>query len=296
LNSVSEGSGRWGTAATGLAGKSRRLDGNGTPGNVVPTPGFGRPMHIESNPLSQLPAASSPDLSIVIATWNEIGSLPALVRDIRARLPDAWLLVVDDSSPDGTGQWVRELQRTDPRVDLLTRPVREGLGRAAIAGLERAMTFGTEWIATMDADQSHDPADLAALVRRAARPDNKADVLIGSRYVPGGRVAEWGWHRRTASRLVNLVVQKGLGLKYRDNSSALRLYRRTALARIPLGRVDCGSHVYLEQILLHLHRSGARIEEYPVTFRDRRAGRSSLTVRSLTPALYEFARLLAFRR
>ncbi len=218
-------------------------------------------------------------LTVVVATYNERDTLPDLLNQLWDVLPDAKVLVVDDNSPDGTGRWVREMQSRESRVELLHRENQRGLGTATMAGISRALSNNAEWIATMDADLSHNPADLAAMWQHLYIVGEQAiDVLIGSRYIDGGRIENWPRRRKLTSRLVNAFSRYAVGLAARDNSSALRIYRGTALKSIELARVNAVGYVYLEQILLYLQQLGAKIEEYPITFRDRKSGRSKVGV------------------
>lgn len=232
----------------------------------------------------------------VIPVYNEIGALPALVERLRARLPDLHLLIVDDNSPDGTGGWVTKQAAVAEGIELLTRRRRSGLGSATADGIRRAMQLDPRWIATLDGDLSHDPDDLARMIGQVNRPDAEVDVLIGSRYVPGARIECWSRRRRIASRLVNALSRRALGITaVHDVTSALRVYRAETLRRLPWEQMACRHHPWLQQILVHVRRHGARIGEYPVTFRQRSAGRSTLNARSLATNLREWIGLLLRR-
>lgn len=233
-------------------------------------------------------------LTIVIATYNERLTLPDLVPAIWSRIPTAHILVVDDNSPDGTGEWVRELSEQDNRIRLLHRETREGLGTATLAGLTLAMESQPCWIGTMDADLSHRPEDLTELWQSATAAA-ECDVVIGSRYVKGGRIENWSLTRRLASRLVNLFSRWVLRLKTRDNSGAFRLYRTQVLQRIHLSNIDCSGFAYLEQILMHLQRSGAVFCEVPILFTERRQGRSKATIGHVMSGFRDIMKL-AIRR
>lgn len=215
------------------------------------------------------------DLIIVIATYNERQSLPKLVEAIWEYLPKAKILVVDDNSPDGTGRWVKQAALSEPRMELLHREAKNGLGVATLAGIQQALKQNPIWVATMDADLSHRPEDLAKLWTAAVA--EHADVLIGSRYVDGGRIENWSLARRSASRLVNGFARWVLWLPTRDNSSALRMYRAKTLETLALPALDCRGYAYLEQILLHLKRVKARIDEVPIVFTDRIEGESKVS-------------------
>ena len=234
------------------------------------------------------------DSIIVIATYNERQSLPILVEQIRERMKDAHLLIVDDNSPDGTGRWVREQSRVDPQIQLLHREKKLGLGAATIAGIQHALKSQPEWIMTMDADLSHRPADLVKLWQAAA--NGQFDVIIGSRYVPGGRIEHWGVSRRIASRSVNWFARWGLWLSTRDNSSAFRVYRSSMLQKLDLSQIDCQGFAYLEQILVHLKRFGARFCEIPIVFKERELGKSKVTTIELVRNLRDISMLAIKRR
>jgi dolichol-phosphate mannosyltransferase len=211
---------------------------------------------------------------VAVATYNERDNLPPLVDAILAVLPEADVLVVDDDSPDGTGVWCEQHASAEPRLKCLRRTGERGLGSATIAALRYAIEQDYKLVLTMDADFSHPPEFLPDLVAAA----DPADVVIGSRYVAGGAVEGWPLARRIVSRLVNGASRHVAGLAPRDCSGAFRCYRVEALRRIDLASIRSGGFAYLEEILWHLQRSGARVVEVPITFRDRRAGRSKTTI------------------
>ena len=214
-------------------------------------------------------------LAVIIATYNEVENLPTLVQQIFERLPRAEILVIDDNSPDGTGKWCEEFSRSDTRLSLLHRPEKSGLGTAAVAGFRWALERDFELIATMDGDLSHDPSDLKSMVQLASvGPISGYDVMIGSRYIEGGKIENWPFWRRWTSRLANRLARTLLGLKTRDNTSAYRVYRREALAGIDLDEIKSPGYAYLEEILYRLQQSGFRANEYPITFRNRQHGRT----------------------
>ena len=216
---------------------------------------------------------------IVIATYNERQALPQLVDRIWHQLPQARILVVDDNSPDGTGDWVRERLANDRRLQLLHREQKQGLGAATIAGMQQALAQNPKWLATMDADHSHRPQDLAKIWEVAS--NDRYDVIIGSRYVKGGRIENWSRLRRLSSRSVNWFARWILWLKTRDNSGAFRIYRANSLNSIDLQTIDCQGFAYLEQILVHLQRSGANIHEVPIVFTERIQGESKVSIGEL---------------
>jgi dolichol-phosphate mannosyltransferase len=223
-----------------------------------------------------LPPASN-SLLVVIPTYNEVNSLPNLVQRILQLLPEAHLLVIDDSSPDGTGQWAADLSNNEVRLNVIHRPGKSGLGTASLLGLRKAMTDQYPLVATIDADGSHRPEDLDAMVRMLlSEPASEAGVVIGSRYVPGGGIIGWPWQRRWSSRLVNGYARVLLRLKTKDNTSALRVYRTSALRRIELNSIKSRGYSYLEEILFRLNRAGIKMLEFPIQFQNRQSGRSKV--------------------
>jgi dolichol-phosphate mannosyltransferase len=207
---------------------------------------------------------------VALATYNEIESLPRLVDELFGVLPDADILVVDDNSPDGTGRWCDELASTEPRLRCLHRKSKRGLGSATIEAMRFAIDRGYEKLVTMDSDLSHDPAHVPSLIEASGQ----ADVVIGSRYCPGGAIDGWPLHRRLASRLLNGLSRTALHLPVRDSSGSFRVYKVDKLSEIELNSIQSGGYGYLEEILWHLQRAGASFAEVPITFRDRLAGQS----------------------
>jgi dolichol-phosphate mannosyltransferase len=207
---------------------------------------------------------------VALATYNEINTLPRLVDEIFAVLPDVDILVVDDNSPDGTGRWCDERASAELRLRCLHRESKQGLGSATIGAMRFAIGRGYEKLVTMDSDLSHDPAHLPTLIEASGR----ADVVIGSRYCPGGAVDGWPLHRRLASRLLNGLSRTMLHLPVRDSSGSYRVYRISKLREIELNSIQSGGYAYLEEMLWHLKRAGASFAEVPITFRDRQAGHS----------------------
>jgi dolichol-phosphate mannosyltransferase len=207
---------------------------------------------------------------VALATYNEIDNLPRLVDEIFGVLPDAAILVVDDNSPDGTGHWCDEHASSESRLRCLHRESKRGLGSATIEAMRIAIDRGYETLVTMDSDLSHDPGHLPALLAAA----DHADVVIGSRYCPGGAIDGWPLHRRLASRLLNGLSRTALHLPVRDSSGSYRAYQVGKLGEIDLNTIQSSGYAYLEEILWHLQRAGASFAEVPITFRDRQAGHS----------------------
>ncbi len=229
---------------------------------------------------------------VTVATYNEIENLPRLIDRIEEAVPEADILVVDDNSPDGTGRWCDERAGADPRVRCLHRPGKLGLGTATIAGMRYAMEHGYEYVLTMDADFSHTPERIPDLLAGMTPPVGPpVDVMIGSRYVEGGRVEGWGAKRRFMSRGVNLYARCLLGLPVRDCSGAFRCYRTSMLEKLDFDALQSRGYSFFEEILWRLRRLGARFGEMPITFVDRAHGASKVDSREAVAALWVLFRL-----
>jgi dolichol-phosphate mannosyltransferase len=223
---------------------------------------------------------------ITVATYNEIENLPRLVEEIFRHAPDADLLVIDDNSPDGTGAWCDRRAADDPRVHCLHREGKLGLGSATIAGMKYAVEHGYRYVLNMDADFSHPPRYLPALLAGMEPADGPTvDVMIGSRYVPGGGVEGWPWRRHLMSRGVNAYARWLLGLPPKDCSGAFRCYRVERLAGLDFNAVRSRGYSFQEEILWHLKRVGARFGETPIVFVDRLRGTSKINLREAIAAL-----------
>jgi dolichol-phosphate mannosyltransferase len=210
---------------------------------------------------------------VVVPTYNEADGIVALLDSVLREAAGADVLVVDDNSPDGTAVLVAAHREARRRVHLLSRPHKDGLGAAYRAGFAWALAGPYDVIVQMDADMSHPPTRLPALI--AALQD--ADVAVGSRYVRGGRVRDWSWRRRAISRGGNLFVRVVLGLSVRDTTAGFKAFRRSALERI--GAVNAESNGYSFQIenTWRASRLGLRVTEVPITFRDRTLGESKMS-------------------
>ena len=211
-------------------------------------------------------------LLIVVATYNELDNLPALVDRLVELLPSVEIVVVDDDSPDGTWKWVQKKAEVLPSLKLIHRTKERGLGSATIAGLKFGLDDDFDFIGTMDADFSHDPAAICEMFELAQ--SGSFDAVVGSRYVRGGRIEGWPLHRRLASRVVNLLARYWLGLKTHDNTGALRVYRAEILRKVGLSDIRSAGYAYLEELMMKLQRNKAVVIEHPITFRDREEGRS----------------------
>jgi dolichol-phosphate mannosyltransferase len=224
---------------------------------------------------------------ITIATYNEIENVPPLVDAIFEIVPQVDVLVIDDNSPDGTGRWCDERAAREPRLHCLHREGKQGLGTAIIAGMRYAIERGYRQMLNMDADFSHHPRYLPDLLAGMDPEDGPpVDVMIGSRYVPGGGVEGWPWKRRFMSGGVNLYSRWLLGLKSRDCSGAFRCYRTALLEKVDFDRVRSRGYSFQEEILWHLKRAGARFGETPIMFADRQRGASKINSKEAVAALW----------
>jgi dolichol-phosphate mannosyltransferase len=235
---------------------------------------------------------AKPRVLVALATYNEIGNLPSLVDEVQRVLPEADVLVVDDNSPDGTGTWCDERAKTDSRLKCLHRPGKLGLGSATLDAIRFTLDEQYDVLVTMDADWSHDPQYLTALVAAT----KSADVALGSRYCERGAIEGWPVARRIVSRGMNWLSRLTLRLPVRDSSGAFRAYRLAALKKIDLERIRSNGYSYLEEILWHLNRSGAELVEVPITFRERRAGRSKVSAREAVDKVSTLLRLYFTRK
>jgi dolichol-phosphate mannosyltransferase len=230
---------------------------------------------------------------VVIPTFNEATNLELAIvaaRDALAQLPDVdpHVLVVDDSSPDGTGAIADRLATEDPSVEVLHRTVRQGLGPAYLAGFAHALAGGAELVCEMDADLSHNPADIPRLV---AAIDDGADLALGSRYVDGGGVVDWGLLRRLISRGACLYARLVLGLSMRDLTGGYKCFRRPVLEAIDLASVRSHGYVFQIELTLRAVRGGFRVVEVPITFRDRERGKSKMSARIALEAAWRVPQL-----
>lgn len=227
------------------------------------------------------------DCTVVIPTYNERENIAELIQRIlegsRFRV-----LVVDDNSPDGTAAVVADLAADEPRVGLLLRPEKRGLGSAYVAGFRRALAEGAAFICEMDADFSHDPSYLPQLLAAA---ETRYDLALGSRYVPGGGTTDWGIIRQLISRGGNLYARAILGLPVMDATGGFRCYRRRVLETINLDDIQSNGYAFQIELVYRALRAGFRIGELPIIFPDRRVGRSKMSKRIVLEALINVWRL-----
>jgi dolichol-phosphate mannosyltransferase len=227
------------------------------------------------------------DTWVVLPTYNEKENLPEIAPEILRVLPGATLLVVDDASPDGTGALADQMAERSTGIRVLHRAAKQGLGPAYVAGFRVALEGGAERIVQMDADWSHDPAYLPALVDRLER----ADLVIGSRYVKGGGVRNWGIGRRVVSRGGSLFARLVLGLRAHDLTGGFKAWRRDTLAALPWDELHSGGYVFQIETTFLASRNGARVAEIPIVFADRRLGSSKMSRRIIIEALVVVIRL-----
>jgi dolichol-phosphate mannosyltransferase len=220
---------------------------------------------------------------VVLPTYNEADNIRSISEAILEALPGATLLVVDDGSPDGTGTIADELSVADTRIRVRHRTAKQGLGRAYLDGFGVALGGGAEVVIQMDADWSHDPAVLPTLI--APIVDGRADLVIGSRYTPGGGVVDWGIGRRIISRGGSIFAKTVLRLGPNDLTGGFKAWRASTLAAIPFEGVHAGGYVFQIEMTFRASRGGARIQESPITFRDRRVGQSKMSRRIVVEAL-----------
>ncbi len=220
---------------------------------------------------------------VIVPTYDEADNIRPITAAILESLPAATVLVVDDGSPDGTGQIADELAAADPRIRVRHRTAKQGLGRAYLDGFGVALGGGATVVVQMDADFSHDPGVLPALV--APIVADEADLVIGSRYTKGGGVVDWGIGRRLISRGGSIFARIVLGLRPSDLTGGFKAWRSSTLAAVPFDGVHAGGYVFQIEMTYRASRAGARIREVPITFRDRRVGQSKMSRRIVVEAL-----------
>ena len=221
---------------------------------------------------------------ICLPTYNERENLEPMLEALRGlELDDLHVLVIDDNSPDGSGEIADRLAAADDRVHVLHRERKEGLGPAYLAGFERALEMGAERIFEMDCDFSHDPND----VPRLAAAVDDADVVLGSRYVPGGGTRNWGLLRRFISRGGSLYAQALLQLGIRDLTGGFKCYRREVLERIDLASISSLGYAFQIETTYRAIRAGFRVVEVPITFADREVGGSKMSKAIVLEAVWK---------
>ena len=230
-------------------------------------------------------AAATGRVIIVLPTYNERQNLEIIVGRIRQSVPDADVLVVDDNSPDGTGDLADKLAETDRHVEVMHRTEKAGLGRAYVAGFTWALERGYDVIVEMDADGSHRPEDLPSLL--AALSD--AHAVIGSRYVPGGTVVNWPRSREILSRGANMYNRLMLGFSVKDSTGGFRAYRAATLRRLDLSNIESAGYCFQIDMTLRVLQAGLKLTEVPITFVERERGTSKMSNAVIREAFFRVA-------
>jgi len=234
-------------------------------------------------------------LLILVCTYNERDNLPTLFEQIEACVPNARILVVDDNSPDGTSDWVEQQLRLKPSISLIRRSGKLGLGTAIRAGMEFAIENGFEWLLNLDADLSHSPSSIPAMLAKR----EGSDIVVGSRYVAGGGMEGCSWRRVFVSKCANAYARRIIGWSVRDCSSAFRLYRVSSLKMLKLSELVGTGYGFLEEVLWHLIDKGARLHEVGIVYTERREGKSKISIKealSTIGSIHRVARLQKSRR
>lgn len=228
-----------------------------------------------------------PGVWLILPTYNEAENIEAIVSAALPQLAKTGLehriLIVDDGSPDGTGRIADRLAATDSRVAVLHRTSKDGIGPAYLAGFERALSEGAELVMEMDSDFSHDPADIPRLVEAA----DGADVVLGSRYAPGGGVADWGLLRRFVSRGGSLYAKLVLRIPVNDLTGGFKCFRRQVLERLDLDGVSADGYGFQIEMTYRAIQAGFTVEEIPIVFRDRRVGSSKMSAKIAIEAFWK---------
>ena len=223
-----------------------------------------------------------PDVIVIVPTFDEIESLATIVGRIRASVPDADVLVVDDASPDGTGDLADRLAASDAAITVLHRTEKNGLGQAYLAGFAIARARGYDFVVEIDADGSHDPAELPAMIALAR---GGADLVIGSRWVPGGSVRNWPWLRQAISRGGNAYSRIALRSAIHDITAGYRVFRTSALIWLDQADVSSQGYCFQVEVAWRIEQAGLIVVEHPITFVERESGTSKMHVGIVAEAL-----------
>ena len=227
---------------------------------------------------------------IILPTYNEADNIGPLAEQIFAEVPDIEVLVVDDSSPDGTGDLVAKLRENEPRIHLLSRPGKLGLGTAYLAGFRFGLDNGFDRMFTMDSDHSHNPKYLPAMIDAMQR----YDMVIGSRYIPGGGIENWPGHRQALSRFANFYVRALLGVPVNDCTSGYRCYSRKIIETVDPFSIRSSGYSFLEEMAWRVHRGGFSMGEVPIVFVQRTAGVSKIDSSEIYRAAWHVLRTRLF--
>jgi dolichol-phosphate mannosyltransferase len=226
-----------------------------------------------------------PGAWLILPTYNEAENIGPIVRAARDQLRDSdTILIVDDNSPDGTGVIADELAAKIDGVEVLHRPGKQGLGRAYLAGFAHALASGADYVLEMDSDFSHDPRDLPRLIETA---EDGADLVLGSRYVPGGNVTDWGLLRKLLSRGGSWYARVVLGVQVHDLTGGFKCFRRTVLEALDLNAVHADGYGFQIELTYRTIKAGFRVVEIPIVFRDRRVGESKMNARIALEAVWK---------
>lgn len=235
--------------------------------------------------------SKNPRVLIAIATYNEIENLPEITKVIHDLVPYADLLVIDDNSPDGTGRWAEQKSREAPRLHVVVRKNQRGLGSAVICAFQYAIDNKYDYLVNLDADFSHPPSKIPELLEKAEEEPARPDVVIGSRYIPGGATPDWSFKRRLMSRCVNLFAKITLGLSAQDTSGAFRCYRVDKLKELNFSEFRSSGYSFFEEALYRLKQRKATFAELPIIFLDRKRGKSKINFKEALNALLIMAKL-----
>lgn len=219
---------------------------------------------------------------VVLPTYNEAANIAEVLRRLRSACPDADVLVVDDASPDGTADVVKAVAEDLRGVELLVRRDKAGLGSAYRDGFKKGLEQGFDILVSMDSDLSHDPGVLPQLLDAISQG---ADLVIGSRYVPGGSIPDWSWHRRLLSKWGNRYAGAALGLEVADATSGYRAFRASMVAKIDFGEVRADGYGFQIEMAYRMQGLGGTVREFPIDFVDRVRGRSKMSPRIVVEAL-----------
>lgn len=222
----------------------------------------------------------------IIPTYDEIDALPGTVQRLRAAVPESDVLIVDDNSPDGTGDYAEELSQADSQIHVLHRKSKDGLGGAYIAGFGWGLAAGYDVLVELDADGSHQPEQLPTLLEKI----DEADLVIGSRWVPGGSVVNWPLHRVAISRAGSLYSRTMLGLNVRDITAGFRVFRRSVLEEIDLSSIESVGYGFQVDMTFRVAKMRKTIVEVPITFVERTQGVSKMSSNIVVEAMVNVTR------
>src|SRR5919197_4957402 len=225
---------------------------------------------------------------VCIPTYNEASNILRLVERVHEAAPDQDVLVIDDASPDGTGNLVRDRMLKDAQLEIIERPGKQGLGTAYMAGFAFGLQHGYTHVLTMDSDFSHPPARIPALITAV---EHGADVAVGSRYVPGGAIEGWAWNRRLLSATANFVARRALGLRTHDCTGGFRCYSLRAVQFLVTKPLRSSGYSALVELLTRCDRAGLTIVELPITFTERVEGTSKISQQEIFRAIGTVIRL-----